>query len=198
MTWGSRSSRDQPSKGRWVAVFSGKALLTGERFLAYRFAYLAWRLLVGVAAPRARHLPLWYSVAVATCNTNRSNLQSWHFSTRISCNYNFTSTRINCNWTSTPLQPTCNHPCQPGLTATDGRQENVPFLAEAESLSGKPRLPCSGVKKAIYISKSTNPEAPRVSWRCLGLLFLYSWPAMGAAYLQLILVWADDCRFVAP
>jgi HlyD family secretion protein len=36
-------------------------------------------------------------VAVATCNHKGSNLQSSHFPTRISCNYNFTSTRINCN-----------------------------------------------------------------------------------------------------
>jgi DNA-binding XRE family transcriptional regulator len=28
-------------------------------------------------------------LAVATCNTNRSNLQSRHFQTRIICNYNF-------------------------------------------------------------------------------------------------------------
>jgi hypothetical protein len=35
-------------------------------------------------------------VVVATCNHNRSNLQSRHFPTRIKCNYKFTSTRINC------------------------------------------------------------------------------------------------------
>ncbi|HLO51050.1 MAG TPA: group II intron maturase-specific domain-containing protein, partial [Kamptonema sp.] len=34
---------------------------------------------------------------VATCNTNRSNLQSRHFQTRIKCNYNYASARINCN-----------------------------------------------------------------------------------------------------
>ena len=36
-------------------------------------------------------------LGVATCNTNRSNLQSKHFQTRIKCNYNYTSARINCN-----------------------------------------------------------------------------------------------------
>ena len=36
-------------------------------------------------------------VAVTTCNTNRSNLQSRHFQTRINCNYNYASARINCN-----------------------------------------------------------------------------------------------------
>ncbi len=34
---------------------------------------------------------------VTTCNTNRSNLQSRHFQTRINCNYNYASARINCN-----------------------------------------------------------------------------------------------------
>jgi hypothetical protein len=36
-------------------------------------------------------------VDVTTCNTNRSNLQSRHFQTRINCNYNYASARINCN-----------------------------------------------------------------------------------------------------
>ncbi|MHC5674215.1 hypothetical protein [Nostoc sp.] len=36
-------------------------------------------------------------VGVTTCNTNRSNLQSRHFQTRIICNYNYPSARINCN-----------------------------------------------------------------------------------------------------
>lgn len=36
-------------------------------------------------------------IPVATCNTNRSNLQSKHFQTRIKYNYNYTSARINCN-----------------------------------------------------------------------------------------------------
>jgi hypothetical protein len=37
------------------------------------------------------------SIVVTTCNTNRSNLQSRHFQTRINCNYNYASARINCN-----------------------------------------------------------------------------------------------------
>ncbi|MFN6453038.1 MAG: helix-turn-helix domain-containing protein [Nostoc sp. EfeVER01] len=37
------------------------------------------------------------SIGVTTCNTNRSNLQSRHFQTRINCNYNYASARINCN-----------------------------------------------------------------------------------------------------
>jgi len=37
------------------------------------------------------------ALAVTTCNTNRSNLQSRHFQTRINCNYNYASARINCN-----------------------------------------------------------------------------------------------------
>ncbi|PHM05995.1 hypothetical protein [Nostoc sp. 'Peltigera malacea cyanobiont' DB3992] len=37
------------------------------------------------------------TLAVTTCNTNRSNLQSRHLQTRINCNYNYTSARINCN-----------------------------------------------------------------------------------------------------
>jgi 2-polyprenyl-6-methoxyphenol hydroxylase-like FAD-dependent oxidoreductase len=36
-------------------------------------------------------------LAVATCNANRSDLQSRHFSARINCNYNYASARINCN-----------------------------------------------------------------------------------------------------
>ncbi len=36
-------------------------------------------------------------LAVATCNTNRSNLQSRYFQTRIKCNYNCVSARIKCN-----------------------------------------------------------------------------------------------------
>ncbi len=38
-----------------------------------------------------------WSLIVTTCNTNRSNLQSRHFQTRINCNYNYPSARINCN-----------------------------------------------------------------------------------------------------
>ncbi|MHC5915547.1 MAG: hypothetical protein ACYTXE_32160 [Nostoc sp.] len=39
----------------------------------------------------------WDELDVATCNTNRLNLQSRHLQTRIICNYNCASARINCN-----------------------------------------------------------------------------------------------------
>ncbi|MBD2682301.1 MULTISPECIES: hypothetical protein [Nostoc] len=38
-----------------------------------------------------------FLITVTTCNTNRSNLQSRDFQTRINCNYNYASARINCN-----------------------------------------------------------------------------------------------------
>jgi hypothetical protein len=38
-----------------------------------------------------------FGVGVATCNANRSDLQSRHLQTRIKCNYNCASARINCN-----------------------------------------------------------------------------------------------------
>ena len=60
----------------------------------------------------------WHKILVATCNHNRSNLQSRHFQTRIIYNYKFSSARINCKWTSIICQWTCNHPFQPELTAT--------------------------------------------------------------------------------
>ncbi|BBD63859.1 XRE family transcriptional regulator [Nostoc commune NIES-4072] len=56
-------------------------------------------------------------VAVTTCNTNRSNLQSRHLQTRIKCNYNCASARIKCNVPLDYLQPTCNHRFEPGLNA---------------------------------------------------------------------------------
>ena len=37
---------------------------------------------------------LTMEIVVTTCNTNRSNLQSRHFQTRINCNYNYASARI--------------------------------------------------------------------------------------------------------
>ena len=55
-------------------------------------------------------------IGVATCNHNRSNLQSRDFQTRIICNYKFISARINCKWTSIICKWTCNHPLEPELT----------------------------------------------------------------------------------
>ena len=70
---------------------------------------------------------------VATCNANRSDLQSGHFSARIKCNYNCASARIICNWARIKCNWTCNHRFEPELFATIKVKKTTIIRSEVHS-----------------------------------------------------------------
>jgi hypothetical protein len=53
-------------------------------------------LLIEKFKPPLNEIKPLLQIPVATCNHNRSNLQSRHFQTRIIYNYKFSPARINC------------------------------------------------------------------------------------------------------